>query len=67
MIAGVYETMRRNMKGKMNMYSEGVYASVDPSMLPNNLEAEIMLDIGENSMLTCYRSYSRLVALCCLH
>ena len=49
MIAGVYETMRRNMKGKMNMYSEGVYASVDPSMLPNNLEVEIMLDIGENS------------------
>ena len=50
MIMGVYETMRRNMKGKMNMYSEGVYASVDPSLLPQNLEVEIMLDIGENSL-----------------
>ena len=49
MIMGVYETMRRNMKGKMNMYTDGVYASVDPSTLPQNMDVEIMLDIGENS------------------
>ena len=37
------------MKGKMNMYTDGVYASVDPSTLPQNMDVEIMLDIGENS------------------
>ena len=49
LIAGVYETMRRNMKTKMNIYNSGVYASVDPNSLPAALEVEIMLDIGDNS------------------
>ena len=49
LIGGVYETMRRNMQSKMNVYSQGVYASVDPGSLPEALEVEIMLDIGDNS------------------
>ena len=37
------------MNTKMNLYAEGVYAQINPSELPKNMEVEIMLDIGENS------------------
>ena len=49
MICGVYETMRRNMNMNMMVYEIGVYSKINPSMLPDNLEVEIKLDIGENS------------------
>ena len=52
MIGGVYQTMRRNMKTKQKVYQSGVYSEIDPSTLPESLEVEIMLNIGENAMNT---------------
>ena len=37
------------MKSKMGVYQQGVYAMVDIQQLPETLEVEIKLDIGDNS------------------
>ena len=49
LVAGIYETMRKNMKGKMMYNLEGVYGTVNMDNLPSNMDVEILLDIGENS------------------
>ena len=49
LIAGVYTTMVKNMKGKQKYYYNGVYSTVDMSTLPNEMDVEVLLDIGENS------------------
>ena len=49
MIKGVYETMRRCMNTKVNLYMDGVHSQVNPAELPKDMEVEIFLDIGENS------------------
>ena len=49
LVAGIYETMRKNIKGKMMYNLEGVYGTVNMDSLPSNMDVEILLDIGENS------------------
>ena len=49
LVAGIYETMRKNIKGKMMYNLEGVYGTVNMDNLPSNMDVEILLDIGENS------------------
>lgn len=49
LIAGIYETMKRNMKGNQNFYQDGVYNTINISDLPSKMDVEILLDIGENS------------------
>ena len=49
LIAGIYETMRKNMKGNMSYNLDGVYGTVNIEALPNKMDVEILLDIGENS------------------
>ena len=49
LVAGIYETMRKNMKGKMMYNLEGVYGTVNMESFPSNMDVEILLDIGENS------------------
>ncbi len=49
LVSGIYETMRKNMKGKMTYNLEGVYGTVNIETLPSNMDVEILLDIGENS------------------
>jgi len=49
LIMGIYETMHKNMKGKLTYNLDGVYGSVDISALPSKMDVEILLDIGENS------------------
>jgi len=49
LICGVYETMKKNMKGKQYYNQNGVYGSIDLAELPSKMDVEIMLDIGENS------------------
>ena len=49
LIAGVYETMHKNMKRKMSYSMDGVYKTVDMNALPSTMDVEILLDIGENS------------------
>jgi hypothetical protein len=52
LIAGLYETMHKNMKGKMPYNLQGVYGTVNIDMLPSKMDVEIQLDIGENSNAT---------------
>ena len=49
LIAGIYETMRKNMKGKLTYNLDGVYGTVNIDTLPSRMDVEILLDIGENS------------------
>ena len=49
LIIGIYETMHKNMKGKINYNLDGVYGTIDMSTLPSKMDVEILLDIGENS------------------
>ena len=49
LVAGVYETMHKNMKGEVSYNLDGVYGTVNIDNLPNKMDVEILLDIGENS------------------
>ena len=49
LIGGIYETMRKNMKGKLTYNLDGVYGTVNLDTLPSRMDVEILLDIGENS------------------
>ena len=49
LVSGIYESMRKNMKGKMTYNLDGVYGTVNIDNLPSNMDVEILLDIGENS------------------
>ena len=49
LVKGVYKTIKMNMS-KMNYATpEGVYRDINTVMLPNMMEVDIHLDIGENS------------------
>ena len=49
LIKGVYKCLRSHMRMMDYTNPEGAFASIDPKMLPENMEVEITLDIGENS------------------
>ena len=49
LIAGVYSTMVKSMKGKQKYYYNGVYSTIDMSTLPKEMDVEVFLDLGENS------------------
>tara|TARA_X000001382_G_scaffold114163_1_gene92317 strand:+ start:728 stop:2884 length:2157 start_codon:yes stop_codon:yes gene_type:complete len=49
LIAGVYETMHKNMKRKVSYSMNGLQKTVDMNALPSKMDVEILLDIGENS------------------
>ena len=59
LIAGVYETMRKNMKGNMSYNLDGVYGTVNIDTLPNKMDVEILLDIGENSNINTITKLSK--------
>ena len=50
-ILGVYHLMRQNMKETIytTPYSTGVYSMVDVSKLPETMDVEININVGENS------------------
>lgn len=52
LIKGVYKEIKANMKKIQYSTPEGLYEDFDMSTLPNNMEVEIHLDIGENSNQT---------------
>ena len=49
LIAGVYETMHKNMRRKVSYSMNGIQKTVDMNALPSKMDVEILLDIGENS------------------
>lgn len=62
LIAGVYETMHKHMKGKVQYNLDGVYGEVDMNALPSKMDVEIFLDIGENSNSTMISKLSKVGA-----
>ena len=48
MIKGIYALMRENAQ-TMKLHMDGVFAEIDPQMLPMEMECDIFLDLGENS------------------
>ena len=57
---GIYETMHKNMKGKVSYNMEGIYKRIDMSLLPSKMDVEIYLDIGENSNSNMIAKLSRI-------
>lgn len=62
LIAGVYETMHRHIKGKLSYNIDGVYGVVDMSALPSKMDVDIFLDIGENSNMSMINKLSKIGA-----
>jgi len=62
LVIGIYASMVKNMKGKQSIYSNGVYNTIDISKLPNKMDVEIQLDIGENSNSNRIQKLSKLGA-----
>ena len=62
LIAGIYQTMYANMKGKQPYSLDGVYGIVNMSELPSKMDVEIFLDIGENSNATIINKLSKVGA-----
>ena len=62
LIAGIYETMHKNMSGKYTYNLDGVYGTVDMDALPSKMDVEILLDIGENSNSTMISKLSKIGA-----
>ena len=46
---GIYTVMKQNMSKISYSNESGVFQKIDMDMLPNEMEVEVMLDIGENS------------------
>ena len=59
LIAGIYETMHKNMKGKLPYNLQGVYGLINIDTLPSKMDVEIHLDIGENSNATMINKLAR--------
>ena len=49
LIQGVYKEMRLNLQSKVSMMDRGILRTVDPQLLPMEMECDIFLDLGENS------------------
>jgi len=62
LIAGVYETMHKNMRRKIAYSMNGLQKTVDMNALPSKMDVEILLDIGENSNNTKLTKLQRIGA-----
>ena len=60
LIAGIYHTMSKNMKGMIAYNMDGIYGTVNMDDLPKNMEVEIALDIGENSNSNMIQKLSKI-------
>lgn len=49
LIEGVYHCMRDSLDKNIGLVDNGVFYSINPTELPNDMECDILLDIGENS------------------
>ena len=59
---GVYHCAKSNMQGKMMMSYMGAFTTIDMDNLPDEMEFEIFLDIGENSNANQIQKLGRLGA-----
>ncbi len=49
LIEGVYHCMRDSLDKNIGLVDNGVFYSINPTDLPNDMECDVQLDIGENS------------------
>jgi len=60
-IRGVYNLMRQNFK-EARYVNKGVYAIADMSKLPDDMDLEVTIDVGENSNANKIAKLSRIAA-----
>ncbi len=60
LIKGVYSVMRENMKSSIKFMDASTFRSVDPWSLPDDMECDVYLDLGENSNANQIQKFSRL-------
>tara|TARA_A100001015_G_C15042410_1_gene740663 strand:- start:2658 stop:4817 length:2160 start_codon:yes stop_codon:yes gene_type:complete len=56
---GIYEAIIKNMKGKQRYFYNGLYNTINMDTLPNKMDVEVFLDIGENSNSTKIQKLSK--------
>ena len=49
LIEGVYHCMRDSLDKNIGLVDNGMFYSINPTELPNDMECDVHLDIGENS------------------
>ena len=49
LIEGIYHSIKKSMKGNIKYNMEGVFNNINIDALPEKMDVEILLDIGENS------------------
>ena len=60
LISGLYDTLKASMKGKTTFNFAGVFSTVNMDLLPETMDVEILLDIGENSNRTKIAKLSKI-------
>jgi len=62
LIEGIYHAIKKSMKGNIKYNMEGVFNSINIDTLPEKMDVEILLDIGENSNATKISKLSKVGA-----
>ena len=60
LISGLYDTIKTSMKGEVKFNFAGIFSTVNMDMLPETMDVEILLDIGENSNSTKIAKLSKI-------
>ena len=60
LISGLYDTIKTSMKGEVKFNFAGIFSTVNMDMLPESMDVEILLDIGENSNSTKIAKLSKI-------
>jgi len=62
LIEGIYHSIKKSMKGNIKYNMEGVFNNINIDALPEKMDVEILLDIGENSNATKISKLSKVGA-----
>lgn len=60
LVQGVYLTMQDCVNRKIGMMDGGVFYSINPTDLPQEMDCDIFLDLGENSNSNLLAKYSKI-------
>jgi len=60
LIGGIYNTIKASMKGKVSYNFSGIFSTINLDTLPETMDVEILLDIGENSNSTKIAKLSKI-------
>jgi hypothetical protein len=60
LISGLYDTLKTSMKGEVKFNFSGIFSTINMDTLPESMDVEILLDIGENSNSTKIAKLSKI-------